>query len=67
MDNIAVNSEINKILHDQEKECNLRWNAFGAVADNARTPRSIESLRALLADEEFSESAARVLSEWGVD
>jgi hypothetical protein len=67
MDNSDVASEIEGILHDSEKESDLRWNAFAAVKLNGPTPRLVRTLRTLMADEEFRVSAERVLSEWKVN
>lgn len=67
MDHVQLKREVDRIMHDKEEECDLRWNAFAAVTRNPSTPQSVDSLRRLLADEEFSKSAARVLSEWGVE
>ena len=67
MDNIKLEDTINRILHDKEKESILRGNAFFAVTCHPSTPRSSDSHSRLLADEQFSESAPRVHTEWNVD
>lgn len=66
MDNSEVVSEIERIVLDSKKDSDLRWNAFAAVKLNGPTPQLADTLRTLMADEEFKVSAERVLSEWNV-
>lgn len=65
MDNEELVGEIERILLDASEPSNLRWNAFAAVKSNGVSQRSTNLLRTLMPDDEFKQSAARVLSEWG--
>lgn len=67
MDVNQVIEQIDRILHDKLEDSNLRWNAFAAIKANGSSPISIDSLRRLLSDNEFKQSAGRVLSEWNVN
>ncbi len=64
MDVEGVDQVIERVLEDPQSRSTLRWNAFAAIESNGRSPKSLESLRRLLTDEAFKQSAARVLSEW---
>ncbi len=66
IDTEGVFEEIDRILHNKLEPSNLRWNAFATVKANVKSPRSVDSLRRLLADDEFKQSAGRLLSEWNV-
>ncbi len=67
MDIEGVFDQIERILQDKQEDSNLRWNAFAAIKSIGASPRSVESLRRLLVDDEFVQSATRVLSEWHAD
>jgi hypothetical protein len=64
MDIEGVFKEVERILHDEEADRDLRWNAFGAMKAGGPSPRSVDSLQRLLDDEDFENSASIVLSKW---
>jgi hypothetical protein len=64
MDIEEVIRELERILQARAEDSDLRWNAFADIERIGSTPRSVDLLRRLLVDDEFKQSAARVLSEW---
>ncbi len=64
MDIEGVFEQIERILQNKQENSDLRWNAFAAIKSIGASSRTIDSLRRLLVDDEFVQSATRVLSEW---
>lgn len=64
MDLEHVSEVVFDIVQDPREDANLRWNAFAAIKSHGPSLETIELLRALLRDNDFKQSAARILSEW---
>lgn len=61
----GVDEAVEKIVLDPQTDPNLRANGFDAIERN-RTPKRIRVVQSLLQDGQFSQTARRVLRDWGV-
>ena len=64
LDSGKVFQQIERILLDTKQPTDLRWNAFATIKLNGISGKSVALLKKMLSDDEFRESAERVLSEW---
>jgi hypothetical protein len=64
LDAEGVFEEVERILHDDGADGDLRWNAFAAMKTGGPSARSISSLQRLLEDQDFKQSASQILSRW---
>lgn len=61
-----VAEAVEKVVLDPQMNPDLRANAFDAIERTRRTPQSVRVVQALLQDGQFSQTARRVLREWGL-